>query len=222
MTNKVIAVDGTAGSGKSSICSAVCKKKSWIYINTGALYRAVAYLLTLNKNTEISNTEIEQAISDFEKNYIWDESTQYLFYKGQNITAHLNSQSVGNMASSIAKLPLVRKNLLPIQKNLIKKYKDKIVLVDGRDIATVIAPDAKVKIFMTASIKERAKRRLLQLGQKIDLNHLEQEIKDRDVQDSTRKIAPLTKVKEAIELDTGSMDFEDCVDTLIKIIEQNI
>ena len=159
----VVAVDGTAGSGKSSICSSTCEKNSWIYINTGALYRGIGYTAHKLKIDSNDPKQLEEVLDHFNKNYSWDHKTLTLSYQGENISPFLIAEEVGSMASKLASKSIVREKLLPLQRELINSYSGHTVLVDGRDIGTVVCPNAPLKIFMSASIEARATRRVKQL-----------------------------------------------------------
>ncbi len=220
----VVAIDGHAGCGKSSICSETSKQNSWVYISTGALYRGLAYLAR-TRNIKLENHEaLEELLSDFCENSSWNEKSQSLFYKKENIGSHLMSEEIGKMASIFAKETRVREKLLPLQRQMINSFPQKIVLVEGRDITTVVCQDAPLKIFMTASIEERASRRLKQLQEnkqdkQISLEDLKKEIAERDHNDSSRELAPLVKAQDALLFDTTGLSFADCILKLSKSIE---
>lgn len=219
----IVAVDGHAGCGKSSICSQTCKKMNWVYISTGALYRGLGYLAHQNKIDTENQEELNILLDDFSKHISWDEKSQSLYYKTKDLGPYLLSEEVGFQASRLATKDLVRDKLLPLQRDLINSFQQKTVLVEGRDIGTVVCPDAPLKIFMTASIEVRALRRLKQLEQvlvknKKTLPELKQEISKRDHNDSTRKLAPLLKSDDAISFDTSGLSFDLCVEELSKVI----
>ena len=224
----IVAVDGTAGSGKSSICSTACGRKSWAYINTGSLYRAVAYLV----EQQHIDPHDESKLCDFmtkESIYLrWNFEKEAIFFREKNLKPYLYSEKIGQVASSIAKHPNLRKVLLPIQKELIKDCSSHVLIVEGRDIGSVVIPDAPLKIFMSASIEERAKRRLKQLEEEVShenlpsINDLVEDIRKRDQQDSKRKTSPLIKSEDAVDFDTSDKNFEECVADLIILVEKNI
>ena len=223
----IVAIDGHAGCGKSSICSQASLRMGWVYISTGALYRALGYLAKTKKiNTEIEN-KLEELLENFCENTSWNEKSQSLFYKEINLAEHLVSEEIGARASSLAKVERVRERLLPLQRNLINSFSGRVVLVEGRDITSVVCPDAPLKIFMTATIEDRAVRRLKQLKEASPtstktLSELKDEIFERDKNDSTREIAPLLKTEDAIEFDTSGVDFETCVEKLSKLVSSSI
>ena len=221
----VVAVDGTAGSGKSSICSTVCKKKKWVYLNTGSIYRAIAYLVLQHKMDPTDESKVCDLMTDLLPSLRWDYATETIFFGKKALTPYLYSEQVGQTASLIAKYPGFRQSLLPMQRQLINNCDASVVMVDGRDIASVVIPSAPIKIFMSASIKERAIRRQKQLKEKLahetvpSIEALMEDIKKRDGQDSTRDAAPLMQSEEAILFDTSDKSFEDCVDDVISLIE---
>jgi len=222
---KIVAVDGPAGSGKSSICGRVAKAMGWTYINTGAIYRAVGVVakrLGLPVNDEKQLCEL---IKSFEQDLQWEGASQRLFYRDQDITQALYSVESGNLASAIAKLSRVREALLPLQRHMALTA-DRGVLVDGRDIGTVVFPDADLKIFMTASLEERAKRRLGQIkgatgeipSDEEALRQVMDDIASRDKQDSGRDSAPMKMADDAVVLDTSSCDLPQAVESMINLI----
>ena len=219
----VIAIDGHAGCGKSSISSAASKNMGWVYFSTGALYRGLGFLAKRESiNTEDENF-LASLLDDFSKNTSWNEISQSLYYKDEDLGPHLISEEIGTRASQLAKKSLVREKLLPLQRSLIKSFPGKVVLVEGRDITTVVCPEAPLKIFMTASIEERAKRRLAQLKDSkaetsINLEELIEEISKRDHNDSSRDLAPLLETKDSVHFDTGSLSFDDCVKKLSELV----
>ena len=223
----IVAVDGPAGSGKSSVCVEVCKKLGYTYVNTGFLYRSVA-LIAEREGADFSDEEaLCKVAAKFTDGLTWNPEEGKVIFNGENISEFLYKDEVGKLASNVATSPAIRKELLPVQRKLALLTK-KGAIIDGRDIGTVVFPDADVKVFMTASIEERAKRRITQLqGKKADLNGEEfEKIKEaialRDKQDSSRKIAPLIQAKDAILLDTSSMNMKESINALIEIIETTI
>lgn len=231
---KIIAVDGPAGSGKSSVCMQACEKMGWLYLNTGALYRTVAYLAREKQlpllESDFNQPELlDQIVEDMVQNFKWDLDSNRMMYNNADLTAALNSESIGNWASAVAKYSNVRKKLVPVQREIIFSTQ-KTVLVDGRDIGTVIVPDADVKIFMTANIKARAKRRLKQLAaagkingdESEELEKIQNKLEKRDDQDSTRGTAPLIQADDAILFDTSDYTQPQAVDKLIDLVSEKI
>lgn len=219
---KIVAVDGPAGSGKSSICATVCKDLGWSYVNTGALYRAVG-LLCLDRGIQlIEGHEIRKILDEFAESVRWEHETARLFVGVDDVTSRLNSVDAGNGASAVAKMPMVREALLPIQRKL-SLSAPKGAIVDGRDIGTVIFPDADLKIFMTASLEQRAARRLKQLeksGAMMDLSHADvmRAIALRDDQDSQRDSAPMKRAEDAVLFDTSDMDVAQAIASLKELL----
>lgn len=216
----IIAVDGVAGSGKSSICQAAAQKIDFVYISTGFFYRAIGYLA---HKSQISLSDTENLIKlteEFAKHFQWDFGQQKLFFADENITPFLNSEVAGQNASFLAAQKHIRDILLPIQRSL-AQLAPKGMIIDGRDIGTVIFPDADLKVFMTASLEERAKRRLLQLELPVNEQSVQtmyQELEKRDQQDSQRQEAPLAKAKDAVVLDTTHLSIEDAIEQLCTLI----
>ncbi len=222
----IVAVDGTAGSGKSSICSRACDEKSWVYVNTGILYRAVAYLAGEKNISFTDETALLKVVEDFNIHFIWKHETRRLFYQGHDISSKLMSETTGQQASQLAKLKRVRQALLPIQRNLALSCKKKVVVMEGRDIGTVVFPKASVKVFMTASIENRAKRRLEQLkgedSKVVTLDQLIHQMKERDQEDTKRGVAPLVETEDSIKFDTSSKSQNDCVKDFIELVEKKL
>jgi cytidylate kinase len=219
---KIVAVDGPAGSGKSSICATVCQDLGWSYVNTGALYRAVG-LLALDRGVSlIEGSDLKKLLAEFADIVRWEHESARLFVGIEDFTPRLNSVEAGNGASAVAKMPMVREALMPLQRKL-SLSAPRGAIVDGRDIGTVIFPDADIKIFMTASLEQRAMRRLRQLeksGASSDLSHddVMRAIASRDDQDSQRDSAPMRKADDAILFDTSDMDVEQAIASLKELI----
>jgi cytidylate kinase len=219
---KIVAVDGPAGSGKSSICATVCRDLGWSYVNTGALYRAVG-LLALDRGVSmVEGSSFRKLLAEFSEIVRWEHESARLFVGIEDFTPRLNSVEAGNGASAVAKMPMVREALMPLQRKL-SLSAPRGAIVDGRDIGTVIFPDADVKIFMTASLEQRAIRRLRQLetsGSSSDLSHddIMRAIASRDDQDSQRDSAPMRRADDAILFDTSDMDVEQAIASLKELI----
>lgn len=217
----IIAVDGPAGSGKSSLSKALAKELELNYLNTGLLYRALAYVSGL-EHVDIKNeSELCVFIEHFQKDFRWDIDQHHLYYKQQEISSFLSSEKLGQHASLLGKHPRVRTLLLPLQRELAQSSAKGMIL-DGRDIGTVVFPFATYKFFVTASIEERAKRRLHQWkekhGQPPTLEELQQEITARDRQDSSRSAAPLVKAEDAILIDTSGKTFDESLKEMLSFI----
>ncbi len=213
-----IAIDGPAGAGKSTIAKKLAKDLGYIYVDTGAMYRAFAYYFLQNS---IKAEDVE-AISDSCKNVdisiSYKDGEQQVLLNNENITAFIRNEEVGNMASATSIYPVVREKLVDLQRALAKKEN---VVMDGRDIGTVVLPDANVKIFLTASSKVRAERRfkeLVEKGIECDIDEIEKDIIERDERDMNRETSPLKIADDAVLLDSSYMDIEGVVSEMKKII----
>ena len=212
-----IAIDGPAGAGKSTIAKKVSKELNYIYVDTGAMYRAIAlYLLREKVNIE----EDDLIIAALEKVTItiaYENNEQQVILNDENVTASLRNEEVGNMASITSANKHVREKLLQLQRNLAITNN---VVMDGRDIGTNVLPNANLKIFLTASSATRAQRRykeLVEKGQEADLQKIEADIIERDNRDMSRKEAPLKQANDAIYLDSSTMNIEEVVEEIIKL-----
>lgn len=206
-----VAIDGPAGAGKSTIAKLVAKEKGYIYVDTGAMYRALA-IHFLKKGIAPENTEdVIEACSDADVSIRYEDGAQQVYLNGENVTGMLRTEEVGNMASKTSAVPEVREKLLELQRTLAKKND---VIMDGRDIGTNILPDADVKIYLTASVETRARRRydeLKEKGEDCDLDQIAQDIKERDERDMNRETAPLKKAEDAILVDSSYMTIPEVV-----------
>lgn len=223
---KIVAVDGPAGSGKSSVCSEVCRQLGWTYVNTGFLYRSIA-LIARQRNQGLEDNEaLRGIINEFCEELHWDPATQAVGFHGQNLSPLLYTDQAGRDASAIAKNPLVRELLLPLQRRLTLQSPVGAI-VDGRDIGTVVFPDADLKIFMTASLEVRALRRIgqLQEGQQPDpaeLEAIKTSILQRDQQDAKRGTAPLIQAADAIVFDTSDLDIKGSIEGMLQLIRTHV
>ena len=228
----IVAVDGPAGSGKSTICSEVSAKIGWSYVNTGALYRGVG-LLARDRGIDLEDeSAVGAMLEKLAGDIRWDYHHHQLYCGGENLTPRLGTAEAGNAASFIAKQQKVRQLLLPVQRNLAINA-PKGAMVDGRDIGTVVFPDANLKVFMTANLEERARRRLKQLDAKAlapgndaadardSLSAVMDDISRRDNQDSKRGEAPLRKADDAVEFDTSGYSQSEAIDALIALIRSH-
>lgn len=206
-----VAIDGPAGAGKSTIAKLVAKEKGYIYVDTGAMYRALA-IHFLKKGIAPENTEkVIEACRDADVSIRYEDGAQQVYLNGENVTGMLRTEEVGNMASKTSAVPEVREKLLELQRTLAKEND---VIMDGRDIGTNILPDADVKIYLTASVETRAKRRydeLKEKGEDCDLDQIAQDIKERDERDMSRETAPLKKADDAILVDSSHMSIPEVV-----------
>lgn len=215
----IIAIDGPSGTGKSTIAHLLAVRLGFVYFNTGAMYRALAFKVLKRSHSVDEDREIFQVLQDFEFDIQLSQGNYSYWVNGENITDHLWQEEISLAASAIAKKQFVRERLLPIQRSFGSK---KDVVFEGRDIGTVVFPEAELKIFLTATPEIRAKRRLKQLQEKFPSNksslRFEDVLKDviaRDKQDSTRDIAPLKKAADAIEVDTSNLSIEQVLDEII-------
>ena len=210
-----IAIDGPAGSGKSTIAKAVAGRLGIRYMDTGAMYRGIAYTLV---KAGISASDVPEVIDSINRTDLkveYDEEGQHIIVDGEDVNGFLRTPEVTKMSSDSAVIPEVREKLVAIQRETAKRYD---IVMDGRDIGTVVMPDAPLKVFMTASPRVRALRRKLENDEKgipCDLDQLEAEIIARDHTDSTRKTSPLKQADDAVFLDTSYMTIEEVVDFVI-------
>ena len=212
-----IAIDGPAGAGKSTIAKKVAKTKGFIYVDTGAMYRAMAYYLLAEKVNPENAKEIEDKCqgADITIQYVGGE--QVVLLNGANVNGVLRTEEVGNMASTPSKNPKVRERLTQLQKELAAKND---VVMDGRDIGTCVLPNADVKIYLTASSAVRAKRRFDELtakGESCDIKKIEEDIVKRDQQDMSREIAPLKQAEDAHLVDSSYMTIEEVVQKILSL-----
>ena len=212
-----VAIDGPAGAGKSTIAKLVAKEKGYIYVDTGAMYRGLA-IHFLDKGIQKGETEkVIEACKDAEVTIAYEDGVQHVYLNGKDITARLRNEEVGNMASVTSAIPEVRKKLLELQQNLAKTQD---VIMDGRDIGTCVLPGADVKIYLTASVETRAKRRyqeLLEKGEPCNLEEIAHDIEERDNRDMNREIAPLKQADDAVLVDSSDMTIEEVVQTIVDL-----
>ncbi len=213
-----VAIDGPGGAGKSSIAKLIAAKMNMIYVDTGALYRAIGlYALRAGKNTR-SEGEVTPLLPSIKVDLRFIDGVQHVFVNDEDVSDHLRTEDVSMAASDVSKHPSVRSFLLDLQRDIASKND---VIMDGRDIGTVILPDADVKIFLTADAKERARRRVEQLADKgvtADFDVVLADLNERDKQDSERATAPLKPADDGIILDTTSFTFEESVQAITEII----
>ena len=209
-----VAIDGPAGAGKSTIAKLVAKEKGYIYVDTGAMYRGLA-IHFLKKGVDPEDKKaVAEACNDAEVTIGYENGIQQIYLNGENVTGMLRTEEVGNMASKTSAIPEVRNKLLDLQRSLAK---EKDVIMDGRDIGTNILPDADVKIYLTASVETRAKRRFDELkekGEDCSLEEISKDIRERDERDMTREIAPLRKAEDAVLVDSSNMTIPEVVDAI--------
>lgn len=216
----VIAIDGHSSCGKSTMAKALAKKLNYLYIDSGAMYRAVTlYCLQNDIDTEDTNT-IEKELPNIHINFKQIEGLNTTFLNGKNVEQEIRSMQVSKNVSQVSKIASVRNHLVKLQQEM---GKDKGIVMDGRDIGTVVFPDSKLKIFMTADPEIRAKRRLLELeqkGEKIDFESVLENLKMRDEIDSNRKIAPLRQAPDARVLDNSHLNQEEQLNIALKWVKE--
>ncbi|MDO4941342.1 MAG: (d)CMP kinase [Lachnospiraceae bacterium] len=209
-----IAIDGPAGAGKSTIAKRIAKELSFVYVDTGAMYRAIA-LYFLRKGTDPANVaEIEAECPKIHVTIEYQDGEQQVLLNGENVNGFIRNEEVGNMASKTSSIPAVRAALLDLQRNMTKTAD---ILMDGRDIGTNVLPNADLKIYLTASSAVRAKRRYDELtakGEVCDLATIEKDIIIRDQQDMNREIAPLKQAEDAVLVDSSDMTIDEVVDAI--------
>ena len=214
-----IAIDGPAGAGKSTIAKKVAKTLGYIYVDTGAMYRAMAlYMIKLGIDPENANA-IEEACKSADIGIEYRDGEQVVLLNGENVNAYLRTEEVGNMASVTSVNAKVREKLVELQQKLAAT---KDVVMDGRDIGTVVLPNAEVKVYLTASSLVRAKRRALELeakGEAVDLANIEADIIDRDNRDMTREISPLKQAEDATLIDSSYMNIDEVVEAILNLVK---
>ncbi len=212
-----IAIDGPAGAGKSTIAKMVAKELGYIYVDTGAMYRAIALHLLRNQVREDDKYQMAKICSEAVITIGYERGVQQVYLQGEDVTDLLRDEAVGNLASVSSALPEVRKHLLQLQLELANTQD---VVMDGRDIGTNILPNADVKIYLTASVETRAKRRCLELKEKGITRNFEQvmhDIEERDTRDMNRQIAPLKQAKDAVLVDSSEMTIEEVVAAILEV-----
>ncbi len=215
-----IAVDGPAGAGKSTIARLAAKELGFIYVDTGAMYRAIALYLLDNKTDIYDEVALKNALDNIHINIVYEAGVQHVFLDLQDVSTEIRSEKVGNMASTSSALPPVREKLLDLQRDIAAKND---VIMDGRDIGTNILPNAELKIYLTASVDVRAKRRYDELklkGENPDLEEIKKGIETRDYQDMNRDIAPLKQAEDAVLIDSSDMTIADVVDKIVSLANE--
>ena len=218
-----IAIDGPAGAGKSTIAKRLAKELGYRYVDTGAIYRTVAYFMDLLGVSPKDVDGVERYIDELTIEIQYDEDgLQHMIMNGMDVSGDIRTQDISQKASLVSAHAVVREVLLDMQREVARKYN---VIMDGRDIGTVVLPKADVKIFLTATPEVRAKRRcdeLLAKGQKANYEQVLKEIQQRDYQDTHREIAPLKMARDSVKLDTSELDIEGVVAAMRRIVEEKI
>lgn len=215
-----LAIDGPAGAGKSTIAKRIAKEMGYIYVDTGAMYRAMALFL-LRKNIAPSEMQkIDEECENADITIRYEQGEQVVYLNGENVNGLIRTEEVGNMASASSPNPNVRKKLVELQQKLAA---DADVVMDGRDIGTCVLPQAQLKIYLTADSMVRAKRRYKELTEKgvaCDLDVIERDIRERDHQDMTRAISPLRQAEDAILVDTSELTIDEVVEKIIGLCRE--
>ncbi len=215
-----VAIDGPAGAGKSTIAKLVAKELNAIYVDTGAMYRAIAIYFLRNRLDPEIPEQVAEACEQIEVTITYEDGNQQVWLNGENVTPFLRTEEVGDMASRSSAKQAVRDKLLQLQRDLASSHK---VVMDGRDIGTHVLPEAEVKIYLTASSAERARRRYEELtarGEICDLAEIEQAIIERDQQDMSRTIAPLKQAEDACYLDSSDLTIPEVVAWILEKCEE--
>ena len=216
-----IAIDGPAGAGKSTIAKRLAKELGFVYVDTGAIYRTVAYFLDLLGVSPKDVDGVERYIDELTIGIEYDEDgVQHMIMNGMDVSGEIRTQDIAQKASLVSAHAVVREVLLDMQRDVAKTHN---VIMDGRDIATVVLPGADVKIFLTADAQVRAKRRyeeLIAKGQKADLPTILKEVQQRDYQDTHRPIAPLKMAKDSVKVDTSALDIDGVVAAIRAIVKE--
>ena len=215
-----VAVDGPAGSGKSTITKMVAEKLGFNYVDTGAMYRALTYNFLSNDLKELEENKIKELLEDLDFRVEYVDGVQYVYVNDVEVSDKIRTAEVSKYTSLFAKSPAVREFLIDTQRNLAHTNN---IIMDGRDIASVVLPTADVKIFLTASVEERARRRVLDFERQglenVDFEKVKEDINARDWQDENRDIAPLVKVDSATLVDTTSMTIDEVVDKMTELVK---
>ncbi len=215
-----IAVDGPAGAGKSTIARLAAQRLGYIYIDTGAMYRAMGLFFDRNGAWPETPEDIAKLAEQAEITLENRDGEQEVFLNGENVSAAIRTEKAGMSASKVSQFPQVRTRLVRLQQEMAGRMN---VIMDGRDIGTVVLPEAQLKIYLTADVGVRAERRLLQLEEKRltgDRKAIEEDIRQRDLQDMTRAVSPLKKAEDAVLLDTSYLTIEESVEAILKLLKE--
>ena len=215
-----IAIDGPAEKEKSTIARLAAKELGFIYVDTGAMYRAIALYFISNDTDTDDEASLKAALDNININIVYEEGVQHVFLNLMDVSAEIRNEKVGNVASTTSALKPVREKLLDLQRDIAAKND---VIMDGRDIGTNILPNAELKIYLTASVDVRADRRFKELkehGENPDIEVIKKDIETRDYQDMNREIAPLKQAEDAVYLDTSDMSISEVVDKIIELAKE--
>lgn len=217
-----IAIDGPAGAGKSTIAKAVARELGYVYIDTGAMYRAVGLFCIDEAIALTDEARVSEAVRDIDITIAYDEEgAQQVFLNGANVSTRIRTQQVGDAASTVSQYPAVREKMVKLQQSLAEHTS---VVMDGRDIASKVLPNADTKIYLTASVEERARRRANELrekGELCDIAEVEAEIRARDDRDMHRQHSPLIQVPEAVLVDSSTLTIDETIDRILEICMQH-
>ncbi len=217
-----VAIDGPAGAGKSTIAKTASKRLGYIYIDTGALYRSIGFFVVSNGGDIENADSVVSFLPKIDAEIKFINDAQHVFINGEDVSDKIRTEEISRAASKVSAIPKVREFLLGLQREFAKKYN---VVMDGRDIGTVVLPNAQVKIFLTASAEVRAKRRYkeqIERGLEVDFDDILADIKERDYRDETREIAPLKPADDSIFVDTSEMTIEQSVQAVIDTVKSKI
>ena len=217
-----IAIDGPAGAGKSTIARAAARNLGFLYVDTGAMYRAIALYLLRNQANINDEEVMDKMLSQITIRIVYSKGEQQILLNNENVTGFLRDEKVGNMASVSSANPKVRAKLLQLQRDIAKEND---VIMDGRDIGTFVLPNADVKIYLTATVEERAKRRYMELiekGQDADLEKIKEDIRTRDYQDMNRTAAPLKQAEDAVLIDSSSMTIQEVLECIVDAFQESL
>ena len=217
-----IAIDGPAGAGKSTIARAAARNLGFLYVDTGAMYRAIALYLLRNQANINDEEVMDKMLDQITIRIVYSKGEQQILLNNENVTGFLRDEKVGNMAAVSAANPKVRAKLLQLQRDIAKEND---VIMDGRDIGTFVLPNADVKIYLTATVEERAKRRYMELiekGQDADLEKIKEDIRTRDYQDMNRTAAPLKQAEDAVLIDSSSMTIQEVLECIVDAFQESL
>ncbi len=215
-----VAIDGPAGAGKSTIAKKAANDLSYIYVDTGAMFRAMGLFVLRNGIDPDDRTAVASGVDKADIDIRYVDGTQSVILNGENVSGLIRTDEISNAASKVAVVPEVRKKMLDLQREIASKHD---VIMDGRDIGSAVLPNADLKIYLTASVEVRAERRYkenLEKGMTADLEAIKNDIRERDERDMTRKEAPLVKVEDAVEIDSSYMTIDEVVDKIESLVKE--